>query len=85
MIEHRRLIGHQTRAGDSAEMERGLVNRERAEIDQPRRDQRTFGINHDVAGLGGHITQRGNPAIGAAQSAHVRRAVGQDHKAIDDC
>ncbi len=51
MVERRRLVGHQRRAGDPAEVERRLVDREHAEVDEARRDQRAAGIDDLVAVL----------------------------------
>src|SRR5690606_19453095 len=50
VIERRRLIGHQRRAGDPAEVERRLVDGKDAEIDKTWGDQPSAGVNHIVAG-----------------------------------
>ena len=71
------LVGHQRRAGDPAEVERRLVDREDAEIDQPGRDQRAPGIDHLVAVLRGDrrpARRCGRPRSAARPCAH---AVGQ--------
>src|SRR5690606_13243093 len=45
-VERRLLVGHQRGAGDAAEMERGLVDGEDAEVDQPRGDYRAFCVDY---------------------------------------
>ena len=50
-VERRGLVGHQRAARDPPELERGLVDGEDAEIDEPRRDQPPARVDHLVAVL----------------------------------
>ena len=81
MIERRALIWHQGGTGDPAEVERGLVDGEDTEIDETGRDQRTPGVQHVIAGRGGDIAPRHDPAFLDAQCAGARLAGGEDQPA----
>ena len=74
VVERRRLVGHQRRAGDPAEMERRLVDREDAEIDEAGRDQPAAGVDDVVAVLRPRVADRLDAAFDAAQRARDRAA-----------
>jgi hypothetical protein len=50
VVDRRRLIGHQRGAGDAAGGKGGEVDREAADVDDPRRDQRAAGVDCRHAG-----------------------------------
>jgi hypothetical protein len=85
VIERRVLIGHQRGAADPAEMEGGQIDREHAEVDQARRDQRALGVvdavvraRRDAADLGDAVAQH-------ADAARDRLGLSrQDQAAVDD-
>src|SRR5690606_17125047 len=66
MVERWRLVGHQRRPGDPAEVERGLVDCEDAEVDEARHDHAAAGPDDLVAILCGHVADRVDPSLNEA-------------------
>jgi len=76
MVQRRRLIGHQRRAGDATEMKGRLVHREYAQVDQTGRDQLAARIDLFISRFRREITHCGNAPVDQAKRtfAHAIRA-----------